>query len=133
MSAPPPVLEPFVRQWAVLLTTYRRDGTPIGTPVNLAVEGDRAFFRTWDTAWKLRRIRHNPEVRGTPCTPLGRPTGAEIPAHARALTGSESDHAKRLLARKHPLLHGLLVPLIHHLRGNTTVHVELTPVAGARP
>jgi uncharacterized protein len=43
-------LEPFVGKWAVLLTTYKRDGTPVGTAVNIAVEGDRAYFRTWDTA-----------------------------------------------------------------------------------
>ena len=34
----------------------------------LVVEGDRAYFRTWDTAWKLRRIRNNPEVEFTPST-----------------------------------------------------------------
>ena len=28
-----------------LLTTYKRDGTPVGTPVSIAFEGDRAFFR----------------------------------------------------------------------------------------
>lgn len=44
------VLAPFVRQKTVLLTTYRRDGTPVGTPVHIAVDGDRAFFRTWDRA-----------------------------------------------------------------------------------
>ena len=42
------VLEPFVRQQTVLLTTYRRNGTPVGTPVHIAVDGDRAFVRTWD-------------------------------------------------------------------------------------
>ena len=55
-------LEPFVGQWAVLLTTYKRDGTPVGTAVNIAVEENLAYFRTWDTAWKLRRIHNNPEV-----------------------------------------------------------------------
>jgi uncharacterized protein len=59
-------LEPFVGQWAVLLTTYKQDGTPVGTAVNIVVEGDRAYFRTWDTAWKLRRIRNNPEVLALP-------------------------------------------------------------------
>jgi PPOX class probable F420-dependent enzyme len=61
-------LKPFVGQWAVLLTTYKRDGTPVGTAVNIVVEGDRAYFRTWDTAWKLRRIRNNPEVEFAPST-----------------------------------------------------------------
>jgi hypothetical protein len=33
MKTPTPILEPFVRQRNVLPTTYRRDGTPVGTPV----------------------------------------------------------------------------------------------------
>jgi PPOX class probable F420-dependent enzyme len=126
--APEQVLEPFARQGTVLLTTFRRDGTPVGTPVNIAVEGDHAYVRSWDTAWKTKRIRNNPLVEIAPSTLRGRPTGPAIRARARMLEGEESAHAGRLLARKHPVLHGVLVPLIHRLRGNTTIHVELTPV-----
>jgi uncharacterized protein len=68
MSTPLRLLESFVGQWAVLLTTYKRDGTPIGTPVNIAVDGNRAFVRTFDTAWKLKRIHNNPEVEIAPST-----------------------------------------------------------------
>ena len=28
----------------ILLTTYKRDGTPVATPVSLAFDGERAFF-----------------------------------------------------------------------------------------
>ena len=122
-----PALEPFVRQWAVLLTTYRRDGRPVGTPVSIAVDGDRAFVRTWETSGKFKRIRNNPEVEVTPSTALGRPTGPAIRARARVLKGNESARAARLLARKHPILHGLLVPAVHRLRGNEPDHMELTP------
>jgi len=121
-------LEPFVGQWAVLLTTYRRDGTPVGTPVSIAVEGDHAFVRTWDTTWKLKRIRNNPEVEIAPSTARGRPTGPAIRARARVLDGDESAHAAKLLARKHPILHRFLVPMAHRLRGNETVHIELIPL-----
>jgi len=121
-------LEPFADQWAVLLTTYRRDGTPVGTPVSIVVEGDRAFTRTWDTAWKFKRIRNNPEVEISLSTPRGRPTGPAIRARARVLSGEESYHAAKLLARKYPILHGLLVPLFHRLRGYRTVHIELEPL-----
>ena len=116
----------FARQRTVLLTTLRRDGTPVKTPVNIAVDGDRAFIRTWATAGKVKRIRNNPEVTIAPCTARGRPIGPAIPARARILTGEESARAGRLLAGKYPILHGLLVPLGHWLRGNTTTHIELT-------
>jgi len=122
-------LAPFTQQGTVLLTTFRRDGTPIGTPVNIAVEGDHAYVRTWDTAWKLRRMRNNPNVQVAPSTLRGTPTGPAIHAQARILDGAEARHAAELLAHKHPFLHGFLVPLVHRLRGNTTMHVELRPVA----
>ncbi len=123
-----PTLEPFVGQHTVLLTSYRRDGTPVGTPVNIAVDGDRAFVRTWDTAGKFRRIRNNPIVEIAPSTFRGTPSGPAVRAHARVLSGDESAYAGQLLARKHPILQGMLVPLLHHLRSNTTMHIELTPI-----
>jgi PPOX class probable F420-dependent enzyme len=129
-TAPRRLLEPFMGQWAVLLTTYKRDGTSIGTPVNIAVDGDRAFVRTFDTAWKLKRIHNNPEVEIAPSTWRGRPTGPAIRVRARVLEGEESAYAGRLLARKHPILHRFLVPLVHRLRGNQTIHIELRPLEG---
>jgi PPOX class probable F420-dependent enzyme len=121
-------LQPLAKQWAVVLTTYKRDGTPVGTAVNIVVEGDHAYFRTWDTAWKLRRIRNNPDVEFAPSTPFGRATAPAIKANATVLQGEESARAGRLLARKYPAMHGLLVPLVHRLRGNKTMHVELALV-----
>jgi hypothetical protein len=67
----PTALAPFARQRTVLLTTYRRNGTPVGTPVNIAVAADRAFVRTWDTTGKLKRIRNNPGVEVAPSTCAG--------------------------------------------------------------
>lgn len=128
MSVPASVLEPFVRQQTVLLTTYRRDGTPVGTPVNIVVAGDRAFVRTWDTAGKLKRIRNNPQVELAPSTFRGHPTGPAIRARARVLSGAEAEYASQALAHKYPLMHGIVVPLIHRLRGNKTMHIELTPM-----
>lgn len=128
MSSVENLLETYAHQKTVLLTTYRKDGTPIGTPVNIAVEGDHAYIRTWDTAWKFRRLRRNPEAEIAPSTLRGTPTGAAIRVHARILEGAESTHAATLLAHKYPFLHGVLVPLIHRLRHNQTKHIELVPV-----
>lgn len=126
-------LEPFVRQWAVLLTTYRKNGTGVGTPVNIAVDGERAFIRTFDKAWKTKRLRNNPESEIAPSTARGKPTGPSIRVRARLLSGNESAHAGKALARKHRIMHGILVPLAHRLRGYTTVHFELTPINGEVP
>ncbi len=120
-------LERFTRQRTVLLTTYRRDGTPVGTPVSIAVDGDRAFVRTFDKSWKAIRLRRNPEVEVAPSTLLGKPTGPAIHARARLLGPAESPRAARALARKNRVLQGVLVPLAHRLRGYRTLHYELRP------
>ena len=59
----------------VLLTTYKRDGAAVGTPVSIAFDGDRAFFRSYDKAWKTKRLRRDPRVRVAPATLRGKPTG----------------------------------------------------------
>jgi PPOX class probable F420-dependent enzyme len=126
-ALPTPTLAPFVEQRTVLLTTYRRDGTPVGTPVHIAVDGDRAYFRTFDTAWKVKRMRHTPTVTVAPSTPRGTPTGPALRARVRLLDGPEAHHAAQALAHKYPLLHGWLIPLGHRLQRHQTVHYELTP------
>jgi len=65
-SAPAALAAPFVRQMTAQLTTFRRDSTPVGTPVNLVVAGDRIYFRTWNTTGKLKRIRNSPLVTLAP-------------------------------------------------------------------
>ncbi|MFG3689341.1 PPOX class F420-dependent oxidoreductase [Micromonospora sp. NPDC047740] len=130
--APAPAWAPLVRQKTLVLTTFKRDGTAVPTALSVAVVGERAYVRSFEKAWKTRRIRNNPRVTLAPSTALGKPTGAAVEAVARRLTGAEYRAASRALARKHPMLHGVLVPLMHRLgRAKTgrTVHFELSPVA----
>jgi len=128
MTSREKLLEPFVRQRAVLLTTYRRDGTPVGTAVNVAVDGGRAFVRTPHRTGKVKRLRNDPNVEITPSTFLGKPTGHAIRAQARLLSGDEAKHASKALAQKYRILQGVLVPLAHRLTRSKTMHYELTPV-----
>jgi uncharacterized protein len=118
-------LDQLTDQWAVLLTSFRRDGTPVGTPVSLAVDGERAFIRSPGTGWKVRRMLRDPRVEIAPCTARGRPTGASIPALARPLEGGEAKAAGRALRRRHPMLQGVVVPLVHRLMRCGTAHFEL--------
>ena len=59
----------------VLLQTRKRDGSWVDTPVNIAVRGERAYFRTPGKASKNKRLRNFPEVQIRPCTWSGKPTG----------------------------------------------------------
>ena len=68
MATPTPALEPLVREKTVLLTAYHRNGTPVRTPLHVAVDGCRAFVRAWDTTGKAKRIRDNLEIEVAPST-----------------------------------------------------------------
>lgn len=119
----------------VQLTTFRRDGTPVPTPVHLVVDPntDTACFRTWDTAGKAKRLRHTSLVQVAPATVRGRQLGPAIPAEAQLLEGAESERAAAMLAREHPLLHGHLIPWVHRRRGWVTQQYRLTePADGTR-
>jgi len=129
-AAPNPALEPFVRKRTMLLTSYRKDGTPVGTPVHVAVAGDRAFFRTWDATWKAKRLSRNPAVEVAPSTFRGRPTGVAVRAHARLLSGEEEATAARALSAKYRLLHGAVIPWIYRRKGWRGVLYEITPAEG---
>src|SRR5439155_13620911 len=120
-------LEPFVGRRTALLTTYKRNGTPVATPLTIAVEGERAFIRTYDRAWKAKRLRNNPSVLVAPSTVRGKPRGEAIAARARLLDGDEAAHAARAIARRQRILQGVLVPLLHRAARYRTLHYEVTP------
>jgi uncharacterized protein len=134
---PAETLQRFEKQKTLLLTTYKRDGSGVGTPVNLAVEGGRAFFRTYDRSWKAKRLRRNQHVLVAPSTLRGAPTGDAISGVARLLDGDEGRHAASQLRHKHPVLHGLVVPLMHRVRRYKTLHYGFSPehndTAASRP
>jgi PPOX class probable F420-dependent enzyme len=115
------------RQRNILLTTYRRDGSPVGTPVNVAVKDDHhAYFRTWATSGKVRRIARNPKVTVAPSTARGTETGPTVSATARRLDGDEARAAGEAIDRKYPILQRLIVHGYHRVRHLETVHYELT-------
>jgi PPOX class probable F420-dependent enzyme len=127
-AATDPLLVPFVRQKTIRLTTFRKDGTAGTSPVSIAVDGDRAYFRTYERAIKARRIRRNPNVEFGSATTSGKPIGPMLPAQARLLEGAEYRQAARLLRRKYPVLHGVVVPSVHRLmrsKYGRTLHAEL--------
>ncbi|HET6352978.1 MULTISPECIES: PPOX class F420-dependent oxidoreductase [unclassified Streptomyces] len=125
-----PGLIPFEKQWAVLLTSYKQDGTPVGTPVSIVVDGDHAYVRTYATSGKAKRMRNNPEIELAPCTARGKPTGPAIKARVRLLDpgSEESQHASKMLLHEHPFMHGALVPIAHKVMRDKTLHYEVRPL-----
>jgi PPOX class probable F420-dependent enzyme len=127
-----PGFDEYRRQRTILLTTRKRDGTTVGTPVNIALDPDgRAYFRTWSATGKVKRMRNFPQVQIAPSTVRGKATGPGQQATARLLDEPEAAVAAKALAAKYPVLQGFLVPAFHRLTKKTTVHYELLPPEAA--
>lgn len=94
----------------ISVTTFKRDGTPVSTPVWCASDdGQRVLVHTASNSWKVRRIRRNSHVRVTPCSGMGKPHGAPVDAEARIVT--DTGLVEQLLRRKY----GLVYRLVHAL------------------
>jgi uncharacterized protein (TIGR02246 family)/PPOX class probable F420-dependent enzyme len=79
-----------------LLTSFRRSGQAVGTPVGIIVAADKVYFATRASTGKVKRLRHTSRVTLAPCTRAGKPTGAAIAGTARRLEGAEAAPVERL-------------------------------------
>jgi PPOX class probable F420-dependent enzyme len=75
----------------VLLTTFRKDGRAVSTPLWVIPDGDGLGFWTVAGSGKLKRIRNSGRVTVAACDVRGKPTGEAVEATARI-----GDHADRL-------------------------------------
>lgn len=93
----------------VLLTTFRRDGDAVSSPVWAAEEAGALYVWTETASFKVRRIRRNPSVRLRACSFRGKPLGGERTGKASLLDASGTAHTRKLLARKYGLAGALAV------------------------
>jgi PPOX class probable F420-dependent enzyme len=85
------------------VTTYRKDGTPVATPVWLVRDGDALAIWTNAKTGKVKRIRRNPAVTVAPCSMRGRLRGEPVPARAEALPVGDGARIRRLIRQKYGL------------------------------
>jgi len=88
----------------ILLTTFRRDGRPVSTPVWLVdLGGNQLGFWTSSTSGKAKRLRHTARVTLQPCNMRGVvKQGTEpVEASARLVTGGELEGIRRRVVAKY--------------------------------
>ena len=61
----------FIDQKYLSLETYKRDNTPIQTPVWFVTENDRLYITTKETTGKVKRLRNNQNARIAVCSMKG--------------------------------------------------------------
>jgi PPOX class probable F420-dependent enzyme len=91
----------------ILLTTFRRNGTPVATPVwAVALDGGRVGFWTSSGSGKAKRLAHTERVTVQPCNGRGKPKPGTQPidATARLVTGPEFDEIRAKVVAKYGFL-----------------------------
>ncbi|MEV6319998.1 PPOX class F420-dependent oxidoreductase [Nocardia sp. NPDC051787] len=113
----------------VLLTTFKKDGTPVGTPVWVAPDGDRTVIWTNSKAWKVKRIRRNPDVTLQVCDGRGRPKSEEVLAgNARMLDADGTQRVRDVVADKYGVIGKLAIRGHKLLRGaDASVGIAIDP------
>ncbi|MDO3649519.1 PPOX class F420-dependent oxidoreductase [Nocardia mangyaensis] len=112
----------------VLLTTFRKDGSPVGTPVWAVAREDKLYVWTVTDSWKVKRIRRNAEVTVQPCNARGAAHGAVVQGSARILDATETAQVRSALRRKYWLAGPLVIFASNLRRGKDgTIGIEITP------
>jgi len=92
-----PPIESLRLSRTALLTTFRRNGVAVTTQIEIHAVGDRAYFYTWSTTGKVKRISNNPHVILTPCSLRGKVNGQTVEGIARPLEGNEAARVQAII------------------------------------
>ena len=115
------------------LTTYRRDGTPVSTPVWMAPPDGRWYVYTASRSGKAKRIARDGRVQVAPSDFRGEAMGPSWPATARLLPGYQLRTATTALSAKYGAKFRFfrLVSWFGRWRrrGGPSVGLEITPAS----
>lgn len=119
-----PRLDDLRRARYARLRSFRRDGTPVDTPIWFGLDGDALLFRT-KVGPKTRRLAGRRDVELTACDYRGRVRrgAVTVTGDATILAGADAERANRLLRRRYGWQWNI-VPLIK-IPGVTNVHQDL--------
>lgn len=109
----------------IALTTFRRDGTPVSTPVWLNVLDGKIMVTTPATAAKVKRITNDPRVEFAACTQRGKVTGPVFSGTARVI--SDAELGPVLKAKRRRYFTARFIQLMPSARDQ--VGLEITPQA----
>jgi len=87
----------------VSLTTFRRSGVGVATPLWFVRDGEVLYMRTIARSGKVKRLAHDSRVTLAPCTWEGDLTGPAVDGVGRVMEQSEAaiERADRLLDEKY--------------------------------
>ncbi len=119
--------EHFAQSHTIMLTTFRRNGTPVGTPIWLIVRDGIIYVKTYSDLGKVKRIRNTSRVLVAPCTRTGKVTGQTYEGRARLMAAGEGMDVLRAIRQRYGFQDGLITQ-INWWRGHREpIAIEIIP------
>ena len=107
------------------VTSFKRDGTGVATPVWFVSDGSRLYAFTDLHSAKIRRIHRNPHVLVASCRPGGKLRREPVTARADVLTApTELERVQKLLLARYKISYRIVMfcyRLGRRLRGKQSV------------
>jgi PPOX class probable F420-dependent enzyme len=119
-------LDELARHRHTSVVTFRRDGSPVATPVWAGIAGGRLYVRVERGSGKVKRLRRDARALLAPCTARGNRLGPPLPATGRVLAPEEEHIAEQALADRHGLMRALFERAVDLIRVDMC-YLELTP------
>ena len=110
----------------ISLNTFRKDGSPVSTPVTFAQHNNKLYVVTGSTSGKIKRLRWTSRVELSPCDSKGNLLGATFSGWARILSRDEAAQLKLGLKLRAPALLMFFFNLLRDLRQGGNVYLEIT-------
>jgi len=108
-------IENLADEQFVLLTTFRRDGRAVPTPVWVVPLDGGLGIWTPGASGKVKRIRRSGAVTLAPCDRRGAPLGDAVPGTARLLDEAGTRRVRAAVRTKYGLL-GRVLTTVERLR-----------------
>jgi uncharacterized protein len=99
-----PIPTELQNQKYISLTTFRKNGVPVRTPVWFAEQDGKLYVFTNPKSGKMKRIRNSSQVRIAPSTIRGKVIGPEFSGTARILPRADWPRARRIMEEKYWLM-----------------------------
>ena len=111
----------FLDQKYVNLETYKKDGTPVRTPVWFMIDNGIIYVMTREKTGKVKRLKNNQNIRIVPCSFKGKPESEWIKGIAQKVAGEEAEKAIKLRKKKYGFS-ARLTGLFSSQKGNPIVY-----------
>ena len=110
------------------LTTYRKTGEGVATPMWVVRNGDHLYVTTQADSGKVKRLRNNPQVSLAPCDARGKLTGPAVSGTVNLLDPAASKRVADQVMKRYGFT-GRLIGLANRLRrgSSESIGLEITP------